>query len=611
MRLVPRRTAAGHFLLKEWCLVGSIEEIVCTRVLPHVRRPAAYMGGEWNEVRKDHAGVDLKVCLAFPDTYAIGMSHAGFQILYGTVNRRPDALAERVFAPWADMEEQLRAKGLPLYSLESFTPLHEFDILGFSLQYEMSYTNVLNMLDLGGIPLRVAERGAGDTLVIAGGGCALNGEPMADYIDLFLPGDGEETIHDLLDACRTARAENPSTRDELLAAIVRRCANAYAPSLYDASWNDDGTLREIAPRSVDLPRRIEAAVVEDLDGAYYPDAPIVPYVEVVHDRITLEIMRGCPHRCRYCSAGWTRGKARMRSVERLVDLAVKSYERTGFSEISLTSLSSSDYPDLGELVTRLNECFAPKMVSLSLPSLRVDEKVAGLPSLLSVVRRAGLTLAPEAGTSRLRRALGKHISDEDLYRGVEEAFRSGWSHVKLYFMIGLPTERDEDIEALERMVLRVAALGKAAPRRRGRVNVTLAPFVPKAHTPFQWEAMASRERLQRLYGRLRESLRQRAIRLKTHNVERTLLEAAFSRGDRRLGAVVRSAWESGCRLDAWDECFDRVRWEDAFRDCGVDPAFYAHRRRGREEVFPWDHISCGATRDVLWRSREKGLAGTG
>jgi len=592
-------------------LAGPLEQTVCAHVLPHVRQPAAYMGGEWNEVRKDHAGVDIRVCLAFPDTYAIGMSHTGLQILYATINRCPDALAERAFAPWADMEEQLRAKDLPLYSLESFTPLHEFDVLGFSLQYEMSFTSVLNMLDLGGIPLRAAERSVGDTLVVAGGGCALNAEPMADYVDLFLPGDGEEAIHDLLDACRTARAESPSTRDELLAAIVGRCGNAYAPSLYDASWNDDGTLRGIAPRLPGLPRRVEAAMVEDLDGACYPDAPIVPYVEVVHDRITLEIMRGCPHRCRYCSAGWTRGKARMRSVERLVELAIRSYERTGFSEISLTSLSSSDYPDLGELVARLNDYFAPKMVSLSLPSLRVDEKVADLPPLLSVVRRAGLTLAPEAGTPRLRRALGKDISDEDLYRGVEEAFRSGWSHVKLYFMIGLPTERDEDIEALERMVLRVAALGKAAPRRRGRVNVTLAPFVPKAHTPFQWDAMASRDRLQRLYDRLRQSLGRRSIRLKTHNLERSLLEAVFSRGDRRLGAVVRRAWESGCRLDAWDECFDHARWEDAFRDCGVDPAFYSHRRRGREEAFPWDHISCGPTRDVLWRGREKAFSGAG
>ncbi len=587
--------------------MGSLEQTVCTRVLPHVRQPAAYMGGEWNEVRKDHAGVDIKVCLAFPDTYAIGMSHTGFQILYGAINRRPDALAERVFAPWADMEEQLREKGLPLYSLESFTPLHEFDVLGFSLQYEMSFTNVLNMLDLGGIPLLAAERGVADTLVIAGGGCTLNPEPMADYIDIFMPGDGEEAIHHLLDACRMARAENPSTRDELLAAIVRRCTNAYAPSLYDASWNDDGTLRGIAPRLVDLPRSIDVAMVKDLDAAYYPDAPIVPYVEVVHDRITLEIMRGCPHRCLYCSAGWTRGKARVRSVERLVDLAAKSYENTGFSEISLTSLSSGDYPDLGELVIRLNQRFASKQVNLSLPSLRVNENVAALPSLLSVVRRAGLTLAPEAGTSRLREALGKDISDEDLYRGVEEAFRTGWSHVKLYFMIGLPTERDEDIEALERMVLRVSAIGKVAPRRRGRVNVSVAPFVPKAHTPFQWEAMASRDRLVELYGRLRESLRQRAIRLKTHNLERSLLEAVFSRGDRRLGAVVRSAWESGCRLDAWDDCFVPARWEDAFRDCGVDPAFYGHRQRHRDEVFPWDHVSSGPTRDILWNSRNRGL----
>lgn len=595
----------------------SLRKAVVRHVLPHVKEPASYIGGEWNQVNKDHAAVDLKVCLAFPDTYAIGMSHTGLHILYGTINRRPDAVAERVFAPWPDMAQMLRARGLPLYSLESFTPLCEFDILGFSLQYEMSFTNVLTMLQLGGLPLRAADRGPADTLVIAGGPCALMPEPMAEFIDLFVVGDGEEVIHRLLDAFRSARATHLQTRTDLLREVVRRCPHVYAPVLYEVVYAADGRVDCVRPRFPDVPPRIEAAVVADLNQAYYPDRPIVPYVEIVHDRITLEIMRGCPHRCRYCSAGWTRTPLRLRSVERLVELAESSYRHTGYSEISLAALSSCDYPHLGDLVARLNERFALRGVNLSLPSLRVDRKVVNLPPLLSVVRRSGLTLAPEAGTERLRAVLGKQVSDEALFNGIEEAYRAGWTHVKLYFMVGLPTERDEDIEAIVRLVLQAAALGRKSPRGRGGLNVTVAPFVPKAHTPFQWEAMAPVERLEEIRRRLHDRLRGVSRRAgqhvvpKVHRIERSLLEAVFSRGDRRLAQVVHQAWKSGCQFDAWDEYFDFGKWLSAFREAGLDPDFYAHRQRGQHEALPWDHLSAGTSREQLWQERERAMAAAG
>ena len=458
------------------------------RILPQVRNPAQYVGGEWNSVVKGRDGVDVTFCLAFPDTYAVGMSHAGMQILYGSVNRRPDAALERAFTPWIDMEKKLRETGLPLVSLETFTPLSEFDILGFSLQYEMNYTNVLTMLDLGGIPLLASERSPDDPLVIAGGPCALHPEPMADFIDLFFLGDAEEAIHDFLDAFRAARAESKgATRRELLADIVSRttkdgASNLYAPALYEPRYADDGRLISLAPTAAGVPPLLQAAVVRDLDSAFFPTKPVVPYVETVHDRIALEIMRGCPHRCRFCEASHTRRPARLRSVDRIVQLAEESYKNTGHSEISLVSLSSGDYPHLADLVVRLNGIFDERAVNISLPSLRVDEKLPSLPPLLNTVRKSALTLAPEAATERLRKVIGKRITNEDLFKTVETACRAGWRHVKLYFMIGLPAERDEDVIGIAQLAEQIVTLG----RRVGKglnVNLSVAPFVPKPPMP--------------------------------------------------------------------------------------------------------------------------------
>ena len=585
------------------------------RILPEVTNPAQYVGGEWNSIvkRRGEGGVDLTFCLAFPDTYAVGMSHAGMQILYGAINRRPDVAAERAFTPWVDMEKKLREAGLPLVSLETFTPLSEFDIVGFSLQYEMNYTNVLTMLDLGGIPLPASERTMDDPLVIAGGPCALHPEPMADFIDIFFLGDGEEAIHDFLDAFRAARAEGRgATRRDFIAGIVTRtmkdgACNLYAPALYEPHYADDGRLLSLAPRVAGAPPLLQAAVVRDLDSAFYPTKPIVPYVETVHDRITLEIMRGCPHRCRFCEASHTRRPARMRSVANIVTLAEQSYKNTGHSEISLVSLSSGDYPHLADLVLRLNGIFDERAVNISLPSLRIDEKLRSLPPLLNTVRKSALTLAPEAATERLRKVIGKRITNEDLFRVIETAREAGWRHVKLYFMIGLPTERDEDVIGIAQLAEQIVMLGRRAGEGLN-VNVSVAPFVPKPHTPFQWQAMESIEELKRKRALLAGHIRSRSIRFKSHRIERSFLEAVMARGDRKLGRVIRRAWETGCRFDGWDERFLLEDWLRAFAEVGLDPAFYAHRAFGPDETLPWQHICAGPTMADLARDRDAGLS---
>jgi radical SAM family uncharacterized protein len=581
------------------------------RILPQVTNPAQYVGGEWNSVVKKRDDVAVRVCLAFPDTYAIGMSHLGMQILYGAINLRPDAAAERVFTPWTDMEARLRQAGLPLVSLESFTPLSEFDIIGFSLQYEMSYTNILTMLDLGGIPLLATDRPLNAPLVIAGGPCALHPEPLADFIDIFFLGDAEEAIHDFLDAYRAVRAEGCADRRELLRRLVARCAeaghvNLYAPSLYEVAYQEDGRLCSLTPVVEGVPAEIIAATVGDMDSAFCPTKPVVPFVEIVHDRITLEIMRGCPHQCRFCEASHTRRPLRMRSVDRLVQLAEETYRNTGHSEISLVSLSSGDYPHLPELVTKLNAIFEPKGVSVSLPSLRVDEKVVNLPPLLNVVRKSALTLAPEAGTERLRKVIGKRITDEALFKAVKASCQAGWRHVKLYFMFGLPTETDEDIIDIARLAEKVSEIGRRHVKGY-QVNISAAPFVPKPHTPLQWEPMDSLETLKRKRALLGQSIRSRSVTFKSHRIERSFLEAVMARGDRRLGRVIRLAWEGGCRFDGWDEKYKLEPWLSAFQAAGLDPAVYAHRSFAPGEVLPWQHISCGPTLADLARDRERGL----
>ena len=588
--------------------MNDLKTTILDTMLPHVQSPAQYVGAEWNMVRKDPADAALRFCMAFPDTYAVGMSHAGLHILYGVLNDRDDVYAERAFAPWTDMQAFQRERGLPLYSLETFTPLRDFDAIGFTLQYEMCYTNVLDMLEMGGIPLLSDERSLDDPLIVAGGPCALNPEPMADVIDLFVLGDGEERINDLADACIALKTERPPTREALLCELVRRVPNTYAPSLYRVA--SDGT---VVPRDglpFTPPERVEAAVVSDLDLAYVPTKPIVPFADVIHDRITLEIMRGCTQGCRFCHAGTCRRPLRCRSVERIVSLAEAQYAATGHSEISLTSLSTSDYPDLRRLVAELAQRFTPRGVSITLPSLRVNEQLSDIPELVGGVRKSTLTVAPEAATDRLRRVINKQITEEDLFSGLGAAYERGWQHVKLYFMVGLPTETDEDVIAIARIADEASRLRRKFGKGPARVNLSVAPFVPKPHTPFQWEPMAGLQRIEEVRALLLSRLRNRSVRLKFHRPERSFLEGAFSRGDRKLGPVLLAAHRLGCRFDAWDECFDIRLWREAFAEAGVVPEEYAHRRIDVSAPLPWAHLDTGMSTDFLRRERAAAEAGT-
>jgi radical SAM family uncharacterized protein len=593
--------------------MDSIRKTLTEKVLRLVETPGQYIGRETNIVVKDHGAVDVKVLLAFPDTYALGMSHLGLHILYAILNAHPKIAAERAYAPWPDMAAKMRAEKVPLYSLETFTPARDFDIVGFSLQYEMGYTNVLEMLDLAGIPLLASERGPGDPLVIAGGPCVFSPEPMADFIDLFVIGDGEEVLLSLVEAYRDLKAGGASSRQQMIAGLVAQVDNLrnkkvpglYAPSLYEDHYKPDGTLEFLRPIKAGAPAVVEAARVADLNLAAFPSAPLVPLVQAIHERIALEIMRGCTQGCRFCQAGMTKRPTRLRSPETLFEQARKAYAATGHSEISLTSLSTSDYPELSELLGRLSREFTPKGVSLSVPSLRVGEQLSALPEALSEVRKSGLTIAPEAARQDLRRVINKNIADDELFNGVIAAYEAGWQLVKLYFMVGLPTETDEDVEAIPALAYKVSNLRKTLGKPPASVNVAVAPFVPKSHTPFQWEAMATIERLREIDRRLKEKMRRGRVRLKMHRVERSFLEGVFSRGDRRLGRVLLAAWRKGCRFDAWDEHFRFAAWQEAFQEAGLDPAFYANRRRGDDETLPWSHISCGVSVDFLREERER------
>jgi len=572
-------------------------------LLPTVRHPARYVGGEYNAVMKDKRQVALRAAFCFPDTYEIGMSHLGTRILYGLMNEKHEVWCERAFAPWADMESALRDNRLPLTALESGDPLGGFDLLAFTLQYELSYTNVLNMLDLAGLPVRASDRTADWPLVIAGGPCAFNPEPMAAFIDLFAIGEGEDVTAELLDLFLEAKREGVPKRETLRRAA--RIPGVYVPSLYDVSYEDDGRVKSTTPRdgaSVAVTKRI----VEDLDAAYFPVAPPVPNTEAVHDRVMLELFRGCIRGCRFCQAGYATRPVRARSPEVLARQGLESLEHTGYEELSLTSLSTSDYRPLEALCDALMQTCTPRRVGLSLPSLRADSFSRPLMEKVQAVRKSGLTFAPEAGSARLRDVINKNLTEEDLLRACELAFEGGWNNIKLYFMCGLPTETDDDIRGIADLARKVYRAWRetTANRARGvRVTVSVACFVPKPHTPFQWEPQDTPEEFARKQELL-ASVLPKQINYRWHAADTSFLEGVLSRGDRRVGEAIETAWRNGCRLDAWSEFFSLDTWRAAFVRCGLDMSFYAHRTRGQDEVLPWAHISAGVDPAHLWRERE-------
>lgn len=577
----------------------ALKEAVSSRILPRVQTPAQYIGGEWNSVVKDSGSVRGRLCLCFPDTYSIGMSHYGLQVLYALINARPDWACERAFAPWIDMEQRLREERLPLFSLETYTPLREFDIVGFSLQHDLCYTNVLTMLDLGGIPLHAEQRAADDPLVIAGGPCAWNPEPMAEFIDAFVIGDGEVALPAVCDAWIDS-AGRGLTRSERLLRLAASLPFVYVPRFYEAvaAPAEPGCVRRIL---CEAPEQIVPAVLENLDSVPLPTAPIVPWVETVQDRIALEIMRGCPWRCRFCQSTSIKRPLRFRSVESIVEGAKAAYRNTGHNEISLLSLSSSDYRGFDVLMQRMQSEFRPLHVAVSLPSLRVNEQLRSAAELLNTDRHGGLTLAPEAAREAMRERLGKRITDDDLYSGCRKAFELGFSRVKLYFMCGLPGEQPEDLDGIIEMSENVSRLGKEVSGRFAVVVANVSNLVPKPHTPLQWEPMQTREYLTAAKRQLLSRLRHRTVQLKCHDVETSLLEGVCCRGDRRLARAIEAAWRAGSRFDAWSEQLQASRWWEMIATAGIDVNQILHTRWPTDARFPWDHITIRQGRDYLVR----------
>ncbi|MBM7583072.1 radical SAM family uncharacterized protein [Caldicoprobacter guelmensis] len=588
-----------------------MDKSVLDEILRQVSKPVRYMGNEYNMVEKDPSKVLIRFAFAFPDVYEVGMSHLGMKILYHLMNKREDTYCERVFAPWVDMEQKMREKRLPLFALETKDPIAMFDFVGFTLQYEMCYTNVINMLDLAGIPLRWWEREEHHPFVIAGGPCAYNIEPLADFFDLVVMGDGEEVINELLDVYRQWKMQGGRRQDFLMAAAG--IPGVYVPRFYDVEYNPDGTVCSIKPNREGISPIIRKRVVRDLDKAYYPETMIVPYMDIVHDRIMLEVFRGCTRGCRFCQAGIIYRPVRERSVPRLMELAEKLISNTGYEELSLSSLSTSDYSDLEKLVKQLMKRFASQKVSFSLPSLRLDSFSRELIEEMIKVRKAGLTFAPEAGTQRLRDVINKGVTENDLLNSARQAFELGWDTVKLYFMIGLPTETREDLKGIAELAKKVkqcyfdATLGQRAHRLR--ITISVASFVPKPFTPFQWVAQDTIEDLNDKIDFLKDKLRIKSVEFDWHDPRLSFLEAVFARGDRRLGKVLLKAWEMGCKFDGWAELFKYDTWLKAFEETGIDPEFYANRVRNKEEVFPWSHIDVGVTPSFLWREYQKALKG--
>lgn len=576
-------------------------------ILEKVQKAPRYTGGEMNTEIKKWDECPLHFGFCFPDTYEVGMSHLGLKILYGLINRESWSLCERFFMPWTDMIDLMAEEHLPLLSMESRHPLSDFDVVGFTLQYEMSYSNILAMLKMGNIPLESSQRGPNDPIVVAGGPCAFNPEPLADFIDAFMIGDGEEVMTEL-NRVILERKEKGLSRIECLRKLAK-LEGVYVPSLYDVTYNEDGTVRAVTPNCPEAPAVIRKRVVTDLNQTYYPEEIPVPYTEVIFDRIMLEIMRGCTRGCRFCQAGILYRPVRERSMKKLIELAEKLQQSTGYEEISLSSLSSGDYSCLPELIRELMKRMKDKRVSISLPSLRIDSVLKESLEETQQVKKTSLTFAPEAGTQRMRDVINKGVTEQDLLEKVRDAFEGGWSSVKLYFMSGLPTETNEDLDGIADLARKVQAEYFKVPKEKRakglRVTVSVSVFVPKPFTPFQWASQDTLEKNIEKQEHLKKVLNIKGITFHWHEPYVSFLEACFSRGDRRIGKVLKTAFEKGCILDGWNETFRYDLWMQAFNECGLDPAFYANRQRQKDEVFPWDHIDSGVTKQFLWHEKEK------
>lgn len=587
----------------------NTKEFIYEDILPRVEKPGRYIGNEWNSVHKSLEGINIRFAFGFPDSYEVGMSHLGIKILYHLLNEQKDIYCERIFAPWPDMEKEMRENNVKLFALESRDYIDKFDFIGFTLQYEMSYTNIVNMIDLAGLPVRSEKRKEGQPFVIAGGPCAYNPEPLAGIIDLFALGEGEELILEIMDVYKSWKSSGKARAEFLKAAAAIQ--GVYVPSLYKVEYNADNTIKQVVPLDEEAPKKIKKRIVKSLKNVYFPDKIIVPYIEIVHDRIILEIFRGCTRGCRFCQAGMVYRPVREREVEELLEIADKLLSSTGYEEISLSSLSTGDYSRLQELVEKLMSKYQSSRVALSLPSLRLDSFTLKLIEEVQKVRKSGLTFAPEAGTQRMRDIINKGVTEEDLITSVGSAFETGYNGIKLYFMIGLPTETMEDIEGIADLACKVLNRYNEVPRdvRPKYLNLTVAAssFVPKAFTPFQWVPQDRIETLIEKQKHLRAALKKKQATVNWHEPQVSYMEAVFARGDRRLHEVLIKAWELGCKFDGWDEHFRFSKWMEAFEHCGVDPEFYAYRSRELDEILPWDHIDVGVTKEYLKSEYKKAL----
>ena len=579
--------------------------------LQHVQKPARYTGGEWNSVVKDHKDMDVTMCFGFPDVYEVAMSHLGIKILYSLLNELPYVAAERVCAPWHDMEEEMRKRNIPLYSLETKTPVKDFDFLAFTLQYEMSYTNILNMLDMGGIPFYSKDRDLSFPLITAGGPCAYNVEPIADFVDIVNLGESEEHIVEMVELYRQEKAAGfPGGKEGLLRKMAQIPGN-YVPSLYEPQYTEKGDFKGMKVLAEEAPPVTQKRIIEDMDNCFYPTKPVVPYIDVVHDRAVLELFRGCTRGCRFWQAGMLYRPVRERSPEKLVQLAKEIIANTGYNEISLMSLSSADYSRLPELVDMLMEEFKDKQVSVSLPSLRIDAFSIDIAKKVQQVRKSGLTFAPEAGSQRMRDVINKGVSEEDLIAACTNAFKSGWNTVKLYFMMGLPTETDEDVAGIADLAYKVLDLHREITgKRNGKVTVSVSFFVPKSHSPYQWYGQQSVEEIHRKQQYLKTLINNRNISYHYHDGATGYMEAVFARGDRRLSKTLIEAWKLGCKFDGWTEFFSIDKWMQAFKNTGIDPDYYARRDRDFDEPLPWDHLDDTVSKAYLKQEWDRAVDAT-